>query len=155
MTQSPLPLIRDITEADAAAWAGLYSAYRAFYQMPADDSVVTTAWNWLLARDHGMRGLVAISPDGTLLALANLRTFARPSAGTMGLYLDDLFTSPDARGTGVGGALLNRAAEIAGENGAQVVRWITATDNTTARRVYDAHATATAWVTYDMAPRTA
>jgi hypothetical protein len=28
-----------------------------------------------------------------------------------------------------------------------VVRWITAGDNSTARRVYDAHATATPWVT--------
>jgi len=32
------------------------------------------------------------------------------------------------------------------------VRWITAGDNATARRLYDAVATATPWVTYDMGP---
>jgi GNAT superfamily N-acetyltransferase len=153
MTSPSVFTVRDITNADGEAWAQLYSAYRAFYSMPADAAVVSTAWNWLIAREHGMRGLVAVTPDGRLLALANLRTFARPSGGRMGLYLDDLFTSPESRGSGVGGALLDRAAEIAGEDGAELVRWITATDNSTARRVYDAHATATPWVTYDMVPR--
>jgi hypothetical protein len=36
---------------------------------------------------------------------------------------------------------------------ATVVRWITAGDNRPARSVYDAHATATPWVTYDMPPK--
>jgi GNAT superfamily N-acetyltransferase len=153
MTLDTRPTVRDVTDADAAAWTLLYSGYREFYQMPADDSVVAIAWQWVLHRQHGMRGIVAVAANGDLIALANLRTFARPSAGTMGLYLDDLFTSPEARGTGAGSALLDRTAEIAGEDGSQVIRWITATDNTTARRVYDAHATATGWVTYEMAPR--
>ena len=47
----------------------------------------------------------------------------------MGLYLDDLFTSPDTRSRGVGRALLNRAAELAGDGGASVVRWITADES--------------------------
>jgi GNAT superfamily N-acetyltransferase len=153
MTSDFRPTVRDVTEADAAAWAVLYSAYREFYEMSADDSVVATAWQWVLRREHGMRGIVAVAANGDLIALANLRTFARPSAGTMGLYLDDLFTSPASRGTGAGSALLERTAEIAGEDGSQVIRWITATDNATARRVYDAHGTATGWITYEMAPR--
>ena len=33
-----------------------------------------------------------------------------------------------------------------------MLKWITASDNATARRLYDAHATATPWVTYDMKP---
>jgi len=73
----------------------------------------------------------------------------------MGLYLDDLFTISSARGSGVATALLARAAEIAADEGASVVRWITASDNVKARSVYDAHATATAWVTYDMKPHNA
>lgn len=70
----------------------------------------------------------------------------------MGLYLDDLFTASEARGRGAASALLQRSATLAGENGANVVRWITAADNETARRVYDTHAAATPWVTYDMKP---
>ncbi len=70
----------------------------------------------------------------------------------MGLYLDDLFTAPEARGRGAAGALLQHAAKRAGEAGGSVVRWITAADNAPARSVYDAHAVATSWVTYDMKP---
>jgi ribosomal protein S18 acetylase RimI-like enzyme len=154
MNSSSAPTVRDVTEADAEAWAALFTGYRTFYKLPLDDAAVATTWRWVLSREHGLRSIVAVAADGTLLALANLRIFARPSVGGMGLYLDDLFTSPEARGQGAASALLTRAAEIAGENGAQVVRWITATDNTAARRVYDAHATATPWVTYDMPPRT-
>ncbi len=64
----------------------------------------------------------------------------------------DLFTAPPARGGGAGAALLDAAARLAADRGASVVRWITAADNATARALYDQHARATPWVTYDMAP---
>ena len=50
------------------------------------------------------------------------------------------------------GSLLRAARERAAAEGANVVRWITAADNTTARSLYDQVATATSWVTYDMKP---
>lgn len=153
-TRTPAPTVRRVRADDAPQWQRLYAAYREFYAMPPQPDVVATAWAWVLGEQHGMTGLVATAPDGTtLLGLANLRTFARPTTGTMGLYLDDLFTDPSARRTGAGSALLEAAAALAAQRGASVVRWITATDNTTARAVYDRHATATPWVTYDMAPR--
>ncbi|UBQ04203.1 GNAT family N-acetyltransferase [Curtobacterium sp. TXMA1] len=101
---------------------------------------------------HGLSGLVAEDADGRLLGLADLRRFARPSSATTGLYLDDLFTAPDARGRGVATALLHEAAATAAAEGASVIRWITAEDNATARAVYDRVAEATPWVTYDMRP---
>ncbi|MCU1528706.1 MAG: acetyltransferase [Frondihabitans sp.] len=144
--------VRDVEAADAAAWAELYTGYRDFYELPRDADAVARIWSWVLGRQHSLRGLVVVGESGELVALANLRLFARPSSGTLGLYLDDLFTAPAARGSGAGRALLGRAAEIAAEEGATVVRWITAASNATARRLYDAHATATPWVTYDMRP---
>jgi GNAT superfamily N-acetyltransferase len=146
-------LVRDIEAADAASWAELYNGYREFYGVPADDDAVAATWAWMIGREFGLRGIVAADERGQVIALANLRLFARPSVAKMGLYLDDLFTAPGSRGSGAAGALLERAAQIATEEGANVVRWITADDNSTARRVYDAHATATPWVTYDMAPK--
>jgi GNAT superfamily N-acetyltransferase len=148
-----LYLIRDVESGDAAAWSELYNGYREFYGVPADDVAVATTWAWMIGREFGLRGIVATDERGQVIALANLRLFARPSVGRMGLYLDDLFTAPGSRGSGAAGALLERTAQIAAEEGANVVRWITAGDNSTARRVYDAHATATPWVTYDMPPK--
>lgn len=143
---------RFVTADDETEWKALYAGYRSFYGLERDDRVVERVWGWILRREHGLRGLVAAEPTGALVALATVRTFARPSSGTIGLYLDDLFTSPEHRGRGAGSALLARLAQLARDEGASVVRWITADGNATARSVYDAHATATPWVTYDMPP---
>ena len=143
--------VRTVTVDDAEAWAALYSGYRAFYRLPADEAAVARTWQWVVNGEHGMVGLVA-TVDDVPVGLANLRRFARPSTASVGLFLDDLFTSPEVRSRGVARALLSRAAEIAGEDGASVVRWITAADNATARRLYDAVARETPWVTYDMSP---
>ena len=108
-------------------------------------------WSWLHDEGHETRGLVALV-DGVPLGLAHYRTFARPLSASHGLFLDDLFTSADARGRGVASALLTRLAEIARDENATVVRWITAGDNATARSLYDHVSTQTPWVTYDLAP---
>ena len=144
--------IRVVEPRDAEAWAELYAGYRAFYGLPDDPVAVLTTWRWVRDGEHGLVGLVAVDEHDRPVALANLRWFARPSSATIGLYLDDLFTASDARGSGAASALLTDAAERAGAGGASVVRWITAADNATARSVYDAHAVATPWVTYDMKP---
>ena len=90
--------------------------------------------------------------QGTPIGLAHVREFARPLDGSTGLYLDDLFVLPDARGEGAGTALLEKLRDLAQERGLSVVRWITAKDNQTARRLYDRVAEKTKWVTYDLVP---
>lgn len=144
--------VRAAVDADESQWCGLYTGYRSFYELPDDAGAVRTTWTWVSGGAHGFLGLVAVDDDETVVGLANLRRFARPSTATLGLYLDDLFTSPSSRGTGVATVLLREAAAIAASEGASVVRWITAADNETARHVYDRVAAATPWVTYDMKP---
>lgn len=147
-------VVRPVEAADADAWSELYAGYRTFYRQEPDDAAVARAWAWVAGREHGLSGLVAVdaSDPSHLLGLANVRRFARPSSGSLGLYLDDLFTAPAARRRGVGTALLAAVARVAADEGASVVRWITAQDNATARSLYDTVAAATPWVTYDMAP---
>lgn len=145
--------VRPVTADDADSWKTLYAGYRAFYKLQDDDALVARTWSWILGGEHGMVGLIATEGDA-VVGLANARWFARPSSGAMGLYVDDLFVAPDVRLRGVGRALLARVAGVAGESGANVVRWITAADNAAARRLYDAVASETPWVTYDMQPGT-
>lgn len=144
-------VVRPIADGDRDAWAALYRGYRDFYEKPHDDAVFETVWGWLRDPRHETRGLVA-ERGGELIGLAHFRRFARPIVGESGLYLDDLFTAPAARGAGAGSGLLRRLAEIARDEGATMVRWITAESNATARRLYDRVATQTPWVTYDLAP---
>jgi GNAT superfamily N-acetyltransferase len=144
-------IVRDVAPGDRDAWQTLYRGYRDFYGKPHDDAIYDRVWQWLHDATHETRGLVA-ELDGTPIGIGHYRTFARPIDGGTGLYLDDLFTAAEARGTGAGTAILHRLAEIARDEGSTLVRWITAESNATARRLYDRVTDQTAWVTYDLKP---
>lgn len=108
-------------------------------------------WSWITDPDHEVQSLVA-EVDGRIVAIADFRRFARPSTGSTGIWLDDLFTDPEGRGSGAGRALISRLQIIAAEEGLSVVRWITASDNEQAQLLYEKVAARTNWVTYDAKP---
>lgn len=144
--------VRLVTPADEHAWRALYRAYRAFYEAPDDESALDTVWAWALDPGHEVEAWVAVDASGALGGLAHVRRFARPLAASTGLYLDDLVADPVRRREGVGTAILEHLRAYAAAEGLSVVRWITASDNARARGLYDRHATATPWVTYDLDP---
>lgn len=142
--------VRPPREDEFDSWARLFRAYRAFYDLPPDDTVVTRVWSWIHDAQHTTNAIVAVAAGGTtLLGLAHYRQFARPSTGTVGIYLDDLLTDPDHRGAGIGRALIDAVCEIGQLEGCSIVRWITAADNAPAQQLYDSIATKTTWLTYD------
>lgn len=143
--------VRPVEPADLDQWRDLFSAYREFYAMQPDSAVVERVWSWIVDDAHETNALVAVDDEGVIGGIAHYRRFARPSSGTTGLWLDDLFTRPDVRGHGVGRALIDAVGGIAADEKLSVVRWITNEHNATARRLYDTVATATKWVTYDRA----
>ena len=96
-----------------------------------------------------MNGLVA-EQDSTLIGLAHYRPYARPLSASTGGFLDDLFVTPAARGTGAGRALIAALSDIGRAKGWTVLRWITADTNQTARALYDQVAAQTPWMTYDI-----
>lgn len=143
--------VRPVALDDREAWERTYRGYRDFYGTTHDPAAFETVWGWLHDPAEQTFGLVA-ELDGEIVGLAHYRRFARPLAVSIGIYLDDLFTAEAARGHGVASALITRLRELARDEGATVVRWITAADNSTARSLYDQLATATPWVTYDATP---
>lgn len=144
--------IRPVIESDYEQWSSLYHGYRSFYKQSRSDEVVNTVWSWIHDEHHVTQALVAVSDTGVIGGLAHHRRWPRPLTGTTGLYLDDLFTRPDLRGNGIATLLIQALSDMAKEQGLSLVRWTTAQDNATARRVYDSVASATTWVTYDMVP---
>lgn len=143
--------VRALEARDRAAWQVLYAGYGNFYETPLTNEKADRVWNWLMDPGYEAFGLVAVDDLDSPIALAHYRQFARLLAGGIGIYLDDLFTAPGSRGTGAGRALIGRLNQIARERGAGVVRWITASDNFAAQKLYDRLATRTVWVTYDLA----
>ncbi|RFA22119.1 GNAT family N-acetyltransferase [Subtercola boreus] len=142
--------VRPVEVGDHAEWELLFIGYGQFYSSPTEGAVAARVWSWLLDPGHETEGFVAVDDRGRLLGLAHVREFARPLAGARGLYLDDLFVAPHARGAGVATSLLNELKSLAADRGLDVVRWITASSNDTAQRVYDKLADKTAFVTYNI-----
>jgi Predicted acetyltransferase len=142
--------VRPIESGDFFAWLGLYADYGTFYDTPLSDEKALRVWSWLTDAAHESRALLAVDETDAPVGLAHYRAFARPLAGGRGLYLDDLFVAPDARGHGAATALIEAVRERAATEGCTLVRWITAADNETAQRVYDRVAERTEWVTYDL-----
>jgi ribosomal protein S18 acetylase RimI-like enzyme len=143
--------VRELEQRDRAVWQQLYSGYGDFYQTPLSQEKADRVWAWLMDPHYEAFGLVAVDENDAPIAIAHFRQFARLLADGIGIYLDDLFTAANARGTGAGTALIGRLEEIARERGADVVRWITANDNFVGQKLYDRLASRTMWVTYDMA----
>lgn len=73
------------------------------------------------SRGSGDGGVGADGPrlDGIALWFLNYSTWE----GTHGIYLEDLYVRPEARGTGKGKALLQNLARIAVERGYSRVEW--------------------------------
>ncbi len=141
--------VRDLEQGDREAWRRLYAGYREFYECEPSEEVLDRVWGWLHDPVHELGGLVALA-DGVVVGLAHHRSYVRPCEGETGLYLDDLFTEASTRGRGVGRALIVRLTEIARSRGAAKVRWVTASDNHIAQRLYDDVAERTDWLTYDL-----
>ncbi|MDN4615138.1 GNAT family N-acetyltransferase [Leifsonia sp. F6_8S_P_1B] len=144
--------VRRVEDNEFFTWLDLYAGYGEFYEQPVTDEKALLVWSWISDPENELEAYFAVDEEGTPIGLAHVREFVRPLDGSKGLYLDDLFVTPDARGAGAGTALLTQLKETAKERGLTVVRWITAKDNETARRLYDAVAEKTKWVTYDLVP---
>jgi GNAT superfamily N-acetyltransferase len=151
MSHPPTVSVRPLEPADEPHWRVLFRGYREFYRQQDDEQVVSRVWGWLMDPRHECQGLVAVSANN-IVAIGHYQRFSLPYAGTVGIFLDDLFTSPAARGKGAARALIRRLTEIAGSEGRSVVRWTTAADNHQAQALYNQVATRTQWVTYDAAP---
>lgn len=151
MAQNPTIAVRRLEATDEPRWRELFRGYRDFYRLPESEEIVSRVWGWLNDPDHESQGLIAENDDA-VVALGHYRRFARPSTGTVGLWLDDLFTAPAARGKGAARAIIAHLTRLADSEGHSVVRWITAESNREAQALYDQVAGRTHWVTYDAAP---
>jgi len=141
--------VRALSVTDRDRWRELYEGYCDFYSKPLSDERAEIVFTWLMDADHELECIVA-ELDGQVVGLAHFREFARPIAGGRAMFLDDLFTAPEARGTGAATTLIEALREIGKERGLVMIRWLTADDNVAAQRVYDKLARKTNMLTYDL-----
>jgi GNAT superfamily N-acetyltransferase len=141
-------IVRDIEARDHVAWRALFVDYGVFYKTAFDDAVLDGVWAWLLDPAHEVKALVAVEDDA-VIGFAHYRRLFDTFTAAPNWFLDDLYVTPDARGSGAATSLIEAVAGEASENGGGTLRWITADDNLVAQSVYDKVATRTTWVTYE------
>jgi GNAT superfamily N-acetyltransferase len=146
-------VIRPVEPADLTAWRPLWDGYNAFYgragatALPEQNTAAT--WSRFFDPAEPVHGLVADSERG-LLGLAHYLFHRNTIQLAPTCYLQDLFTTEEARGRGVGRALIDAVRERAAEAGAEGLYWHTHQTNRAARLLYDKVAVDTGFVVYRM-----
>jgi GNAT superfamily N-acetyltransferase len=139
--------VRAVTADDHAEWLRLFRDYIAFYEEDVPEDVIATTWRRLLAQEDNMIALIAIA-NGRALGIANLVFHRSTWARDWYCYLEDLFVAPDARGKGIGRALIEAVYAEADRRGASRTYWATPAKNATARTLYDRLGSLTEFVQY-------
>lgn len=142
-------LTRPVEPADRGQWEPLWHGYLDFYETALEPAVTEGTWARITTGDRAVGGLVAAGADelvGLLHYVLHPTTWTRTPA----CYLEDLFVAPEARGAGVGHALITALTDLARTEGWSSIHWITAHDNAAGMRLYDRVARRTTWVRYEI-----
>ena len=144
-------IIRPVTRDDHDRWLPLWDGYNAFYGRAGatalDSAVTAMTWERVFDADEPVHALVA-EQDGRLLGLTHYLFHRSTTAITPVCYLQDLFTTEQARGKGVGRALIEAVYAAAEGAGASRVYWQTHETNATAMMLYDQVAEKSGFVVY-------
>ncbi len=133
-------VIRPASREDYDQWRPLCDGYNAFYGRAGSTALLAgitrTTWERFFDGYEPVHALVT-DGGGKLLGLAHFLFHRSTTAVGPNCCLQDLFTIGEARGKGVGRALIEAVYERARAAGSPRVYWQTQEGNRAARRLYD------------------
>ncbi len=142
--------IRPLEQSDHADWRRLWTAYLEFYKATVPEEVYDTTWKRLFTPGQfEPRGFIALD-GGKAVGLTHYLYHRSCWSIVDNCYLQDLFSAPEARGRGVGTALIEAVRQEAAKIGVTNVYWMTNEANATARKLYDRVARRTGFIEYDL-----
>jgi GNAT superfamily N-acetyltransferase len=139
--------IRAVESTDFDIWLPLWKGYQQFYEVDIPEPVTLQTWARLLDPAEPMYAALAIAGEQ---ALGMVHLIYHRSTWTTGnyCYLQDLFVADNARGRGVGRALIEHVFADARRNRATRVHWLTHESNNNAMQLYDRIANRSGFVQY-------
>jgi GNAT superfamily N-acetyltransferase len=144
-------LIRSVTRQDYEQWLPLWDGYNAFYGRSGETAlapeITKMTWARFFNSYEPVHALVA-ERGGQLLGLTHYLFHRSTTAMELVCYLQDLFTSEDARCKGVGRALINGVYEQAARAKSSRVYWQTHETNLTAQELYNKVAERSGFIVY-------
>ncbi len=147
MGDNTIIAVRALTRADEPQWRRMWTDYLRFYDSSVSEEVYRTTFARLLSDDAPQACLIAEQggrPVGLVHYLFHCHNWKIEDV----CYLQDLYADPEARGIGVGRALIEAVYAAADANGTPTVYWMTQDFNTTARRLYDRIGVLTPFIKY-------
>ncbi len=152
----PAPIeVRPIARTDYAQWRPLWDGYNAFYGRAGEtalpESITASTWERFFNPLEPVFALVATA-QGTVVGLTHYLFHRSTTKIEPVCYLQDLFTAPEQRGSGVGRALIQGVYAQAREVGAHRVYWQTHTSNSAGCALYDKVARHLGFIVYSCDP---
>lgn len=139
--------IKAIENNDFDIWLPLWKGYQRFYEVDIPESVTLKTWARFLDPVEPMYAALAMVGEQ---AFGLVHSIYHRSTWTTGdyCYLQDLFVADDARGSGIGRALIEHAYADARRRGASRVHWLTHESNHNAMQFYDRIADRSSFIQY-------
>jgi len=134
-----MPLtIRDAQPQDEAQWRGLWAQYLQFYDVSLADATTAATWGRIIDPASLLHGRFAFD-GGAMLGFALHHTHLSTWVTAPDCYLEDLFLTEAARGTGAGRALMDDLIGVCRTSGYARLYWHTDEGNARARKLYDSY----------------
>lgn len=143
----PAIACRDATPQDAHHWHALWQEYLRFYGVTLAPGVTETTFARAMSADSPL-GILLAQSDGRIAGFAMWHCHLTTWSTAPDCYLEDLFVAADARGQGLGRALIETLQERARSLGCGRLYWMTDQANTRARSLYDSFSPADGHLRY-------
>jgi GNAT superfamily N-acetyltransferase len=108
--------VRAALSADRDAWLALWGDYCRFYRAVLPDAVTQATWARILDPASPVAALVA-EREGGVVGFANYVVHPYTWSERPACYLEDLYVREDARGVGLGAALIRALIDAAPREG--------------------------------------
>ncbi|MGD9752520.1 MAG: N-acetyltransferase family protein [Acidimicrobiia bacterium] len=141
--------VRPLQPTDRPGWDPLWRGYLDFYRASVPDDVTDALWHTVCEPAGAISGLAAVL-DGELVGFVHYLFHPSTWSRHGYCYLEDLFTAPQARNRGVGGALIGAVVAAARSAGMDKVYWQTQESNAVAQALYDRVARRPGFVIYEI-----
>ena len=139
--------IRPLAAGDRTAWEPLWQGYLTFYKASLAPETSDTTFARLTGGAEPMGGFIA-ERDGRAVGIVNYVLHRTTWSPKDICYLQDLFTVPESRGTGVGRKLIEAVNQMARAKNCYRVYWQTHESNLQAQELYDKVAQKSGFVVY-------